>query len=401
MFNKMTLDDIDVRGKKVLMRVDFNVPLDDQMQISDDSRIVAALPSIRKVLDGGGRLILCSHFGRPKGEPKQEFSLLPVAHRLGELLDRPVSLAPDTIGPEVMLKTELLKDGDLILLENTRFHKGEEKNDPDFAQALARLADIYVNDAFGTAHRAHASTEGVARYLQPAVAGYLMAKELDYLGNAVANPKRPFYAVLGGAKISGKIDVIRNLLDKVDGILLGGAMTFTFDAFEGMLVGGSLVEEERKEMAGELLEAFKSSKANVYLPSDYLVADKFSADAATKVVKRGEVPEGWSGLDIGPETAKQYAELLEGAGTVVWNGPMGVFEMAPFSNGTRAVADALARATKSGAVTVIGGGDSAAAIKQFGLLEDVSHVSTGGGASLEFLEGKELPGLAILTDRPA
>ena len=401
MFNKMTLDDIEVRGRKVLMRVDFNVPLNDMMQITDDARIVAALPSIRKVMEGGGRLILCSHFGRPKGVPKQEYSLLPVAHRLGELLERPVSLMPDSIGPEVMMKTELLKDGDVILLENTRFHKGEEANDPEYAAALARLADIYVNDAFGSAHRAHASTEGVARILKPAVAGYLMAKELEYLGNAVANPKRPFYAVLGGAKISGKIDVIQNLLDKVDGILLGGAMTFTFDAFEGLAVGNSLVEKDRIQMAGDLLAKFKGASARVLLPSDYVIADQFAMDADTRVVKRGEIPEGWTGLDIGPETAASYTDLLKEAGTVVWNGPMGVFEMEPFSKGTEAVAKALAKATAAGAVTVIGGGDSAAAIKAFGMTDKVTHVSTGGGASLEFLEGKELPGLAILTDRPA
>jgi len=398
-FNKMTLDDIDVQGKKVLMRVDFNVPLNESMQITDDSRIVASLPSIRRVLEQGGRLILCSHFGRPKGEPKQEFSLLPAAHRLTELLDKPVSLMPDSIGPEVMLKTELLKDGELLLLENTRFHKGEEKNDPDYAAALSRLADVYVNDAFGSAHRAHASTEGVARLLQPAVAGYLMARELEYLGNAIANPKRPFYAVLGGAKISGKIDVIRNLLEKVDGILLGGAMTFTFDAFEKLQIGESLVEQERLEMAGELLSLFQNARAKVLLPSDYVAADRFAEDAATRVVKRGAVPEGWRGLDIGPETAARYAELLTGAGTVVWNGPMGVFEMAPFSEGTRKVAQALATATERGAVTVIGGGDSAAAISLFGLSDKVSHVSTGGGASLEFLEGKELPGVKVLTER--
>jgi len=400
-FNKMTLDDIDVRGKKVLMRCDFNVPLDDNMQITDDSRIVAALPSIKKVLGDGGRLILCSHLGRPKGEARQDMSLLPVAHRLSDLLDQKIGLAPDTIGPEVMMITERVNDGEAILLENTRFHKGETKNDDDFAQAMARLADIYVDDAFGSAHRAHASTEGVARHLKPAVAGYLMAKEIENLGNAVADPKRPFYAVLGGAKISGKIDVIQNLLEKVDGILLGGAMTFTFDAFENKAVGDSLVEKERIDMAGELLEKFKSAKAKVLLPTDYVVADKFAADANTKVVKRGEVPEGWSGLDIGPETQKTYADLLKQAGTVVWNGPMGVFEMEPFSKGTRAIADALVDATGNGAITVIGGGDSASAIKSFGLTDKVSHVSTGGGASLEFLEGKELPGLAILSDRPA
>lgn len=399
MFNKLILDDLDVRGKRVFMRVDFNVPLNDEMQITDDSRITAALPSIRKVIEEGGRLILASHLGRPKGKPMQEFSLLPVAKHLGELLERDIPLMPDSIGPEVVMFVERMKDGDVVLLENTRFHEGETKNDPEYAQALARLADVYVNDAFGTAHRAHASTEGIARIVQPAAAGYLMAKEIEYLGNAVANPERPFIAVLGGAKISGKIDVIQNLLDKVDTILIGGAMTFTFDKVEGLAVGGSLVEEERLEMAGELLKQFEGARAEVVLPVDYVAADKFAADAETRVVKRGEVPEGWSGLDIGPETAKLFAERIRGAKTVVWNGPMGVFEMETFATGTKAVAEALVAATEAGAVTIIGGGDSAAAIKQMGLADGVSHVSTGGGASLEFLEGKELPGLAILTDK--
>jgi len=399
MFNKMTLDDVDVRGKKVLMRVDFNVPLDENMQITDDSRIVAALPSIRKVLDGGGRLILCSHLGRPKGTPQQKFSLLPPAKRLSELLQKNVKLLPDTVGPEIVMYCERLQDGEVVMLENTRFHEGEEKNDPEFSQALARLADMYVDDAFGSAHRAHASTEGVAHFLQPAVAGYLMAKEIEYLGNAVANPQRPFVAVLGGAKISGKIDVIQNLLDKVDTILIGGAMTFTFDKQSGLAVGDSLVEEERLEMAGELLAKFKGAKAKVLLPEDYLIADAFDAGAKTQVVKRGKVPAGWRGLDIGPSTSKRFAETITEAKTVVWNGPMGVFEMEPFAGGTKTVAQAMADATAKGAVTVIGGGDSAAAISQLGLKDKVSHVSTGGGASLEFLEGKQLPGLAILTDR--
>lgn len=399
MFSKLTLDDIDVRGKRVFMRVDFNVPLDGEMQITDDSRITAALPSIKKVMADGGRLILASHLGRPKGKPAQEFSLLPVAKHLGELLEVDIPLMPDSIGPEVVLFVERMKDGDVCLLENTRFHEGETKNDPEYADALARLADVYVNDAFGTAHRAHASTEGVARRVQPAVAGYLMAKEIEYLGNAVADPKRPFVAVLGGAKISGKIDVIQNLLGKVDAILIGGAMTFTFDKAAGMDVGSSLVEEERLEMAGELLNAFKESNAEVLLPVDYIAADKFEADAETQIVKRGEVPDGWMGLDIGPETRKLFVETITRAKTVVWNGPMGVFEMDAFAAGTKAVAEAMVSATSAGAVTVIGGGDSAAAIKQMGLSDGVSHVSTGGGASLEFLEGKELPGLAILTDK--
>ncbi len=398
-FNKMTIDDIEVAGKKVLMRVDFNVPLNDMMEVTDDSRIRAALPSIRKIIEGGGRLILASHLGRPKGTPEQRFSLLPVTRKLSELLGKEVKLLPDTIGPEVMLYTERMVDGDVVLLENTRFHAGEKKNDPDFAAAMSRLADVYVNDAFGTAHRAHASTEGVTHYLSPCVAGYLMQKEIEYLGKAIENPKRPFVAVLGGAKISGKIDVIQNLLDKVDTILLGGAMTFTFDKREGLSVGGSLVEDDRLEMAGELLEAFKGSKAEVLLPVDYVAADEFAADANTRIVKRGEIEDGWSGLDIGPETAKLYAEIVSKAGTVVWNGPMGVFEMDKFVAGTRAVAEAMVAATEKGAVTVVGGGDSASAIATFKFSDKVSHVSTGGGASLEFLEGKTLPGLAALTNK--
>lgn len=398
-FNKLTLDDVDVNGRKVLMRVDFNVPLDKNMNVTDESRILAALPSIRKVIGDGGRLILCSHLGRPKGRAVQKYSLLPAANKLSEILDRDVRLLPDTIGPEVLLFTERMRDGDVVMLENTRFHAGETANDPEFAAAIARLADLYVNDAFGAAHRAHASTEGVAHHLQPAVAGYLMQKEIEYLGNALANPNRPFVAVLGGAKISGKIDVIRNLLDKVDMILLGGAMTFTFDREQGLPVGDSLVEEERVQMAGDLHGAFESARAKVLLPSDYVAADALAADANTQVVARGEIEHGWRGLDIGPETRERFAEIVRGAGTVVWNGPMGVFEMEPFTAGTRAVAEALAEATASGAVTVVGGGDSASAIRAFGFADRVSHVSTGGGASLEFLEGKLLPGLAALTDK--
>ncbi len=399
MFDKMTIDDVDVRGKKVLMRVDFNVPLTEDQEVADDARIVASLPTIRKILNDGGRLVLMSHLGRPKGKPMPNFSLRPAAGRLSELLNKPVKLAPDCIGPEVVVMVESLHDGDVVLLENVRFYQEETDNDAEFSQALARLADVYVNDAFGSAHRAHASVEGVAHHVTPAVAGYLMKKELEYLGKALNTPKRPFVAMLGGAKISGKIDVIENMLPKVDAFLLGGAMTFTFDACEGLKVGTSLVEQERMDMAKDLLAKFGNVDAKVMLPLDYVVADSFSADAKTAVVNRGEIPDGWMGLDIGPRTIEAYSKMLEEAGTVAWNGPMGVFEMKPFALGTRAVAEALAKATSKGAVTVVGGGDSAAALADFGLTGAVSHVSTGGGASLEFMAGKVLPGVAALSDR--
>ncbi|MBD3165336.1 phosphoglycerate kinase [bacterium] len=399
MFNKMTLDDVEVRGKTVLMRVDFNVPLNDDMTVADDARIRAALPSIQKVIEGGGKLVLMSHLGRPKGKPEQRFSLLPAANKLGELLGQPVRLAPDTVGPEVVYYVETLEEGGVILLENTRFHEGEKKNEQEFAEALSRLGDLYVNDAFGSAHRAHASTEGVAHLLKPAVAGYLMEKELAYLGRALEAPKRPFWAVLGGAKISGKIDVIENLLPKVDGIIIGGAMTFTFDKAEGMEVGDSLVEEDRVEMAKSLLEKIKASGNDVRLPLDYVIAPEIGENVETRIVKRGAVPDGWKGLDIGPDTIAHYKDALQGAKTVVWNGPMGVFEVEDFVAGTYAIAEALGDVTRDGGITVVGGGDSASALKKFGLTETVSHVSTGGGASLEFLEGKTLPGVAALTDK--
>ncbi len=399
MLNKMTLDDIEVRGKRVFMRVDFNIPLTAEMQVADDQRIVAALPSIKKIIHDGGRLILASHLGRPKNVPKQEFSLLPAANRLSELLNQKVKLLPDCIGPEVMLYVEKMKDSEVVLLENLRFHAGEEKNDPEFSAALGRLGDIYVNDAFGTAHRAHASTEGITHYLQPAVAGYLIEKELKFLGSALENPQRPFWAVLGGAKISGKLDVIERLLTKVDGLLLGGAMTFTLSAAVGQKVGDSLVETDRLEMAAQLMKTFSETEVDVHLPEDCLIADKFDPSAKIKIVASDQIPDGWRGMDIGPKTKARFVNLLKTAKTVLWNGPMGVFEMEPFLSGTRAIAEALVKATANGAVTVVGGGDSAAALHDLGLEDKVSHVSTGGGASLEFLEGKILPGIAALTDR--
>lgn len=395
---KMTIDDIAVAGKRVLVRVDFNVPL-EKGKITDDTRIVETLPTIRKLLAGKGRLILMSHLGRPKGGPSLEFSLQPVAVRLGELLGVSVKFASDCIGGEVEAMAEGLKDGEVLLLENLRFHKEEEKNDETFARSLAKLGDVYVNDAFGSAHRAHASTEGVTRFLKPAVAGYLMQKELAYLGGALENPARPFVAVLGGSKISGKIDVIQNLLGKVDALLIGGGMAFTFYKAEGLEIGSSLLEEDKVALAADLKKQAQVKKTKMLLPVDCVVADRFAVDAERKVVREDEIPGDWMALDIGPDTVKIFRDEILKAKTVVWNGPMGVFEMEPFAAGTNAVAQALADATKSGATTIIGGGDSAAAIAKAGLKDAVSHVSTGGGASLEFLEGKILPGVAALTDK--
>ena len=395
---KMPIDDIAVAGKRVLVRVDFNVPL-EKGKITDDTRIVETLPTIRKLLAGKGRLILMSHLGRPKGGPSLEFSLQPVAVRLGELLGVSVKFASDCIGGEVEATAEGLKDGEVLLLENLRFHKEEEKNDETFARSLAKLGDVYVNDAFGSAHRAHASTEGVTRFLKPAVAGYLMQKELAYLGGALENPARPFVAVLGGSKISGKIDVIQNLLGKVDALLIGGGMAFTFYKAEGLEIGSSLLEEDKVALAADLKKQAQVKKTKMLLPVDCVVADRFAVDAERKVVREDEIPGDWMALDIGPDTVKIFRDEILKAKTVVWNGPMGVFEMEPFAAGTNAVAQALADATKSGATTIIGGGDSAAAIAKAGLKDAVSHVSTGGGASLEFLEGKILPGVAALTDK--
>ena len=395
---KMTIDDIAVAGKRVLVRVDFNVPL-EKGKITDDTRIVETLPTLRKILAGKGRLILMSHLGRPKGGPSLEFSLQPVAVRLGELLGVSVKFASDCIGGEVEATAEGLKDGEVLLLENLRFHKEEEKNDETFARSLAKLGDVYVNDAFGSAHRAHASTEGVTRFLKPAVAGYLMQKELAYLGGALENPARPFVAVLGGSKISGKIDVIQNLLGKVDALLIGGGMAFTFYKAEGLEIGSSLLEEDKVALAADLKKQAQVKKTKMLLPVDCVVADRFAVDAERKVVREDEIPGDWMALDIGPDTVKIFRDEILKAKTVVWNGPMGVFEMEPFAAGTNAVAQALADATKSGATTIIGGGDSAAAIAKAGLKNAVSHVSTGGGASLEFLEGKILPGVAALTDK--
>ena len=395
---KKTLSDVAIQGKRVLMRVDFNVPLDAEKNVTDDKRIVEALPSIRKVLENGGRLILMSHLGRPKGKPNAEYSLAPAAAKLSELLDCPVTMADDCIGTEVMQQVLALQDGEVIMLENLRFHPEEEANDPDFARELASLGEIYVNDASGTAHRAHASTEGITRYMQTAVAGYLIEKELKYLGKALQEPERPFVAILGGSKISGKIDVLENLFNKVDTVLVGGAMVFTFFKAQGLAIGNSLVEDNKLELALNLIEQAKQKNIRLLLPVDVIAADEIAADAECRAVSIDTIPEGMIGVDIGPETASIYRREILGARTVLWNGPMGVFEIDRFAEGTIAIAEAMAEATASGATTIIGGGDSAAAVAKAGLAEQMTHISTGGGASLEFLEGKELPGIAALND---
>ncbi|MGD2207766.1 MAG: phosphoglycerate kinase [Anaerolineae bacterium] len=390
--NKQTIRDVDVRGRRVLVRLDFNVPLAEG-KVTDDSRIQAALPTIQYLLDKGAMLILMSHLGRPKGQVVQGLKMDPVAQRLSKLLDRPVKKLDDCIGPEVEAAVQAAGLGDVILLENTRFHPGEKKNDPAFAAKLAALADLYVNDAFGSAHRAHASTEGVAHHL-PAVGGFLMEKEIEFLGNALASPERPFVAILGGAKISDKIGVIENLLGRVDALLVGGGMANTFLKADDYDVGESLVEDDSLAVARELLGRAGERLA---LPVDVTVADRFDADAFSQVVSVGSVPARWRILDIGLRTLELFQERLEGARTVVWNGPMGVFEFPKFAKGTEAVARMLAALPE--ATTIVGGGDSAAAIRQAGLADKMSHISTGGGASLEFLEGKTLPGLAALLDR--
>ncbi|MTI88209.1 MAG: phosphoglycerate kinase [Balneolaceae bacterium] len=395
---KLTLNDIDVSDKKVLMRVDFNVPV-EKGKITDDNRIVQALSSIMHVVEGGGLLILTSHLGRPGGSPNPELSLKPVADHLRSLVDTEVHFAEDCIGEKAESVIAGAKYGEIVLLENVRFHKEERANDEGFCKALAGHADLFVNDAFGSSHRAHASVAGVPRYLQPAVSGYLLEKEIKYLEESVNDPNRPFVAILGGAKVSDKIGVIENLLPKVDTIIIGGGMTYTFYKAKGWPIGDSLVEDDKVELAQELMEKAKEQGVKFLLPLDSVVAKEFNNDAEQKVVDEDEIEDDWMALDIGPQSAIAFGNQIKAAQTVLWNGPMGVFEMPNFADGTFAVAEALAEATKFGATTIIGGGDSAAAIKKAGLSDQVSHVSTGGGASLEYLEGKELPGVTALSNK--
>ena len=420
-YSKKTVKDVEVSGKKVLLRCDFNVPQDKETgAITSDKRIVAALPTIQYLLEQGAAVIACSHLGKPEASfdkwvKKQtekgkdpasltqekwqtslaKLSLAPVAKRLGELLGKEVIMAADVVGEDAKAKAAALKPGEILLLENTRFEKGETKNDPELAKAMASMAELYVSDAFGAVHRAHASTAGVADYL-PAVSGFLIQKELDFLGGAIANPKRPLVAILGGAKVSSKIGVINNLLEIADTIIIGGGMSYTFSAAQGGKVGNSLLETDWMDYSKDMIAKAKDKGVTFLLPVDTVCGDKFSPDAKSQIVKAGEIPDGWEGLDIGPETVKLYCDAVSGAGTVIWNGPMGVFEFPAFAKGTEAMAEAL---SKTSAITVIGGGDSAAAVEQLGYADQMSHISTGGGASLEFLEGKELPGVACLLDK--
>lgn len=395
--NKKTIRDVNVEGKRVFVRCDFNVPLDENGKITDENRIQGALPTIKYLLDHGAKVILASHLGRPKNGPEAKFSLKPVAERLNELLGGKVTMANDVIGEDAQAKVAALKNGEAVLLENVRFHKEEEKNDPEFAKKLASFADIFVNDAFGTAHRAHASTEGISHFVKTSVAGFLIEKELEVMGGALSDPKRPFVAILGGAKVSDKIGVINNLIEKVDKLIIGGAMAYTFIVAKGGKVGMSKLEADKVDLAKELLEKAKAKGVELYLPVDTVIAQEFKADAESKVCETMAIPDGWEGLDIGPKTAELFAGVIKTAKTVIWNGPMGVFEFPKFAVGTKAVAQALADNPE--AITIIGGGDSAAAIEQLGYADKVTHISTGGGASLEFLEGKVLPGIACLNDK--
>ena len=397
MLNKVSVDDINVKGQRVLVRCDFNVPLQDG-KITDENRLVASLPTIKKLIADGGKVILCSHLGKPKGEAKPELSLAPVAVRLSELLGQDVKFAadPEVVGPNAKAAVAAMKDGDVVLLENTRYRIEETKNGEAFSKELASLCDVYVDDAFGTAHRAHCSNVGVTQYVKTAAVGYLMQKEIDFLGNAVNNPARPFVAILGGSKVSSKISVINNLLDKVDTLIIGGGMAYTFSKALGGTIGKSLCEDDYLDYANDMIKKAADKGVKMLIPVDTVTADAFSNDANVKVVDAGQIDDGWMGLDIGPKTRELFANAVKDAKTVVWNGPMGVFEMPNFAAGTVAVAQALA---DTDAVTIIGGGDSAAAVNQLGFGDKMTHISTGGGASLEFLEGKELPGVAAATDK--
>ncbi|GAC1345566.1 MAG: phosphoglycerate kinase [Ktedonobacteraceae bacterium] len=396
--NKKTIRDIDVAGRRVLVRVDFNVPLDAEQHITDDTRITAALPTIKFLLEQGAAVILMSHLGRPKGGVVESMRLIPVAQRLSALLKRSVQMAPDCVGPEVEAMAKALQPGQVMLLENPRFHKEEEKNDPAFARQLATLGELYVNDAFGSAHRAHASTEGVTQYL-PGVAGFLMEKEINFLGSALEHPRRPFAAIIGGAKVSDKIAVLERLISMVDSLLIGGGMANTFLKAEGYEIGDSLFEEGKVDVASELISKARQRGLELLLPGDVVIADRFAADAAHKVVANDQVSQGWRIMDIGPESIAAFRRALESAETIVWNGTLGVAEMPAFAEGTNAVIKILAERSRAGATTIIGGGDSAAAVEQAGAAEQMTHVSTGGGASLEFLEGRVLPGVAALQDK--
>jgi len=396
---KLTIDDLNLRDKRVLMRVDFNVPLTDKLEVTNDARINAAIPTINKIIESDGKAILMSHLGRPKGKIIDAMRLAPVAKRLSELLNTEVKYVEDCIGEKVEQTVNQLQNGEVLLLENLRFYEQETKNNPEFAEQLSKLGDVYVNDAFGTAHRAHASTEGVTKYFDECAAGYLIQKELKYLGGAIENPERPLVAILGGAKISGKIDVIENLLSKVDALLIGGGMTYTFLKAKNVEIGNSLLETDKIDLATETLEKVSAKKVNFNLPIDHIIATDVSDDAEVKTTENEIVPENWAGVDIGPKTIREFQNILTSARTVVWNGPMGVFEIDKFSKGTLAIAEILAKITDSGATTVVGGGDSVAALAKANKTNNVTHVSTGGGASLEFLGGIKLPGIEALSDK--
>jgi len=392
---KKTVEQIDVKGKRVLVRCDFNVPVDESRNITNENRIIGALPTIKYLIEQGAKVILCSHYGRPKGEFKPEYSLDIVAKRLSEVLSKPIKLTKDIIGEDAKKTVEQMNDGDVVLLENVRFHKEETDNDPEFAKKLASLADVYVNDAFGTAHRAHASTEGVAKYL-PAVSGYLIQKELKFLGDALENPTRPLTAILGGAKVADKIGVINSLLEKVDTLIVGGGMAYTFFKAKGWNVGTSLCELDKLDIARDLMKRAEEKNVKLLLPVDNVVGLEFSNDTEFKTVPSNEIPEGWMGLDVGCKTAKLFGQEIAKSKTIIWNGPMGVFEFENFAHGTKSIAEALANVD---AVTIIGGGDSAAAVEILGYANKMTHISTGGGASLEYLEGKELPGIAAINNQ--